>query len=310
MFGRQLTGLAIDGAGAVAVEAERQGSLWSLKRSGASEGAGGGGADMHHLSVAALKEMSGGALGEAGIKKANLSLSIPDALARTVILDFDELPSRSGEARGVIEWKIAKSMYLAPEDICVGYQVLPAPASALKSGVGGVRVLAVAIKREALERYEDALFELGCSVGRVGTHTLSLLNLIADSVEGISNFAVVFIMGGVVSGVTDGERGGYFSVSFFKDGVIDFYRSKSVGKEAGQLATEVGTSFTFYRGRNHGIEFERTLLVNGDDEAARLIRSVTGTDVLMVGAGELIIDGDGRGGDETALIAALGAASF
>ena len=169
-----------------------------------------------------------------------------------------------------------------------------------------------------MERYEDALFELGFRVVRVSIHTLSILNLLSQRLVEARNFAVIALMDG------------HFSVSIFKEGVLDFYRSKSL-PDAAQLATEVGTSFTFYRGRNYGVEFEKIVLAGGGEAEADLVGGVTGAAVEIVKSEDIISGGVAEGGtasvsidsvpgdaaptidmptDASSLLAALGAASF
>ena len=128
MFRKQITGVAIDASGALAVQGERDGRLWSIKRLGRGESRGGTSTDaaLVHLGASEFKAAVRGALKEASVTKGDVSLSLPDIMAKTVILDFEELPSGADDAMSVVAWKVAKSMYLAPEDVSVGYQLLAA----------------------------------------------------------------------------------------------------------------------------------------------------------------------------------------
>jgi hypothetical protein len=106
--------------------------------------------------------------------------------------------------------------------------------------------------------------------------------------------------------------GGYFSILIFRDGVMDFCRSKTIHDDVEHLVGELNSSFSFYRGRHRGFELERTYLFNGDKGLADVLKEISRADVVEVRPEHLLSAGEGEfdvdGVNPTTLLAALGAA--
>jgi hypothetical protein len=105
---------------------------------------------------------------------------------------------------------------------------------------------------------------------------------------------------------------GYFSVSIFRDGVMDFYRCKSVHGNGEHLVGELGSSFAFYKGSHHDVELERAYLFNGDKGFVEVVEDLSGTEVVEVSPEGLLTftkAGGEAGINTTTLLAALGAAA-
>lgn len=298
MFGlkKSVTGMALDPGAIVVVRARKTGSGWVLTRSG--------GADVRRepagdkpkftLDATGFKGSANDALEASGIKGGSVALSIPDIYAKTAILEFEELPARAREADEVVKWKVSRQWYMAPEAISVDYQVLSKGAP--------TKVLAVALQKDVVSGYEDALFEMGLSTTNVNIHSLNLLRLIAgrEGEGGVAdNFSLIMRMGG------------YFSVSIFRDGVMDFYRCKSLHGGVKQFVAEVGSSFAFYGGKHPEVGLERAYVVNGDEGFLEDLRAVSRSEVIGIGPEDLIRTDGGPGPDlnPKALLAALGAAA-
>jgi Tfp pilus assembly PilM family ATPase len=292
---KRVTVMALEANAVVVLQAKRSGSKLRLKRCA--------GVDIPLLLpeqtprfMVDMKEFKGSAadaIEASGIKARKISLSIPDIVAKTAILDFEELPGKRGEADRVIKWKVARALYLSPEDLCIDYRVLS------KEPV--IRVFAVAVKKDVISGYEDTLIELGLSTSRINIHSLNLLNLLTGQLSEVNNFSLILLMDG------------YFSVSIFRDGVLDFYRCKSVHGDREHLVGELGSSFAFYRGSHHDVEIERTYLFNGDKGFVDVIKDVSGTEVVEVRPEDLLtstkVVGEAGTINTATLLAALGAAA-
>ena len=68
----------------------------------------------------------------AGERSRDVTLVVPDAAVRVLLLDFDQLPSKMTEALPVVRFRLKKLLPFDAEDAVVSYQVM-------SSGKDGVR---------------------------------------------------------------------------------------------------------------------------------------------------------------------------
>jgi type IV pilus assembly protein PilM len=104
----------------------------------------------------------------AGERSRDVTLVVPDAAVRVLLLDFDQLPSKMTEALPVVRFRLKKLLPFDADDAVVSYQVM-------SSGKGGVRVVAVAMPRDVLGEYEGVVTEAGYLPGAVLPSTLAAL---------------------------------------------------------------------------------------------------------------------------------------
>ncbi len=102
----------------------------------------------------------------ANSRGADLTLVIPDAAARVLLLDFDALPGKLTEALPIVRFRLKKMLPFDADDAMVTFQVMSTNRSL-------VRVLAVAIPRDVLSEYETAAREAGFEPGAVLPSTLA-----------------------------------------------------------------------------------------------------------------------------------------
>jgi type IV pilus assembly protein PilM len=124
---------------------------------------GGGPAGRRHL-VDAVRS----ALDAVCQKTREVTLVVPDAAVRVLLLDFDELPAKAAEALPVVRFRLKKLLPFDADDAAVSYQVMA-------SGRGGMQVLAVAMPRQVLADYEGVVREAGFEPGAVLPSTLAAL---------------------------------------------------------------------------------------------------------------------------------------
>ena len=103
-----------------------------------------------------------------GERSKYVTLVVPDAAVRVLLLDFDELPGKGAEAIAVVRFRLKKLLPFDAEHAVVSYQVM-------SSGRDGVRVLAVAMPCDVLAEYEGAVTEAGYLPGSVLPSTLAAL---------------------------------------------------------------------------------------------------------------------------------------
>ena len=99
---------------------------------------------------------------------ADLTIVIPDAAVRVLLLDFDALPAKLTEALPIVRFRLKKLVPFEVDDAIVSFQVMSSTRS-------NVRVLAVAIPRDILQEYETAVREAGFEPGAVLPSTLAAL---------------------------------------------------------------------------------------------------------------------------------------
>ncbi len=100
-----------------------------------------------------------------------LTLIVPDATVRVLLLDFDALPSKRGEALAILRFRLRKLVPFETEDAAITYQVMSTTTE-------GVRVLVVVIPRDVLLEYESVVREAGFIPGVVLPSTLAATPLL------------------------------------------------------------------------------------------------------------------------------------
>ena len=70
----------------------------------------------------------------------DVTVVVPDAAVRVLLLDFDQLPSKAAEALPVVRFRLKKLLPFDADDAMVSYQVM-------SNEKGGVKVLAVAMPK-------------------------------------------------------------------------------------------------------------------------------------------------------------------
>jgi type IV pilus assembly protein PilM len=104
----------------------------------------------------------------AGDRGRPITLIVPDAAVRVLLLDFDALSAKPAEALAVIRFRLKKLLPFDSEHAALSYQVMASDKNA-------VRVLAVAMPHEVLSEYEDAVTATGYTAGAVLPSTLAAL---------------------------------------------------------------------------------------------------------------------------------------
>ncbi|MGA7522589.1 MAG: hypothetical protein WBW84_08900 [Acidobacteriaceae bacterium] len=106
------------------------------------------------------------ALGEVNAKTKDLTLVVPDAAARVLLLDFDTLPAKRAEALSVVRFRLRKMVPFDVESAAVSYQVMAEQG-------GQLSVLVTVMPGEVLAEYEGVIRKAGHSPGVVLPSTLA-----------------------------------------------------------------------------------------------------------------------------------------
>jgi type IV pilus assembly protein PilM len=106
------------------------------------------------------------ALESVSLKSRDVTLVVPDAAVRVLLLDFDELPAKAAEALPVVRFRLKKLLPFDADDAAVSYQVMATTRNV-------VQVIAVAMPREVLTDYESVVREAGFEPGAILPSTLA-----------------------------------------------------------------------------------------------------------------------------------------
>jgi type IV pilus assembly protein PilM len=112
------------------------------------------------------------ALGDINVRTGTVTLVVPDAAARVLMLDFDALPAKRSEALSVVRFRLRKMVPFDVETAAVSYQVMA-------EKVGQLNVLVTVMPGEVLAEYESAVRDAGYEPGAVLPSTLAAAAAVA-----------------------------------------------------------------------------------------------------------------------------------
>ena len=173
-----------------------------------ADGNGGGGVVV--MGRPALVDAMRRALDQVSLRGRDVTLVVPDAAARVLLLDFDELPAKAAEALPVVRFRLKKLLPFDADDAAVSYQVMASSRAV-------VQVIAVAMPREVLAEYESLVREAGFEPGAVLPSTLAAL---AGLSEGERPMLVV-----------NASHGGV-TTAIVKGGLVLLHRTVDLGSDA------------------------------------------------------------------------------
>ncbi|MBV8673361.1 MAG: hypothetical protein JOZ33_08005 [Acidobacteriaceae bacterium] len=112
------------------------------------------------------------ALDEVGSREKQLTLVVPDAAVRVLMLDFDTLPSKGQEALPIVRFRLRKLMPFEVEDAAVSYQVM-------RQGAEQAHVLVTVMAGVLRDEYESAVRAAGYEPGVLLPSTLASIAALA-----------------------------------------------------------------------------------------------------------------------------------
>jgi type IV pilus assembly protein PilM len=215
------------------------------------------------------------ALGSVAARTHDVIAIVPDAAVRVVLLEFDSLPSDSGEAAGVVRFRLKKSLPFDVDKARLSYHA--------QKFSEGVRVVAAVALASVVEDYETAFRDAGFSPGVVLPSMLAALG----SAEGQRPTLVVKVDARTTSiAILNADQ-----LQLFR--TLENTRGVTITGE--QLAEEVYPSVVFFQDTYH-LNIEK-IYVAGLSEAggaAPALRAQTGAEVQeLVSASQLGISAGG-----------------
>ena len=184
--------------------------------------------------VAALRD----ALAPVAGRSRDITLVIPDASSRILLLDFDTLPESQEDADSVVRFRLKKSLPFDVEASAVSFDRSPAE--------DGVRVVAAVTPRSVVEEYEAVVREAGYNPGAVLPSMIAALGV----VDGARPTMVIKVEPGTTTfAIVDQNQ-------------LLLYRSLENGGTAvtgESLVDDVNTSLVYFEDR-YGISVDRVLV--------------------------------------------------
>ncbi len=162
-----------------------------------------------------------------GVRRA--CVTIPDAWARTLTLDFDVLPSGRRERSEMVNWKIKKLLPGRVEDLEIVFSEIP------KSGEG-IRLLVSAAPRDTIRSIESAFAAAGIRVGMLSTSTLAFFNGFDDRLSRSAGGDYLLLH----------RSGRTSSLLIARNGHPLFYRQKAATEEGTDDVQELRLSLSHY----------------------------------------------------------------
>src|SRR5271170_1084596 len=124
--------------------------------------------------VAALRQ----ALDQVVERDRKLTLVIPDAAVRVLLLDFDSLPEKAADVLPIIRFRLRKLLPFEVDDAAISYQVMTRDSNQ-------VRALVAVTPHGVLAEYEAVVREAGYEPGAVLPSTLCALAAIPDNTDAL-----------------------------------------------------------------------------------------------------------------------------
>lgn len=117
----------------------------------------------------ALGQAIGAALESVGPRGRDVTLIVPDAAVRVMLMEFDTFPEREADALSLLRFRLKKLLPFDAERAAISYQA---------SRNGTVRVVAAVAASNVLEEYESVMRDAGVNPGVVLPSLVASLGLV------------------------------------------------------------------------------------------------------------------------------------
>jgi type IV pilus assembly protein PilM len=182
-----------------------------------------------------------------------VTVSLPDAIGRTMLVDLDTRLKSKAEGADIIRWKLKKSLPVDVSQAHLDYQVLEERED------GTLSVLVSIVARQVIRQYEEALEAAGLIPTSLEFSAFSLHRLFSGRLEVAENSGLVMLHGGTLS------------LLLFQGGILDFVRSKELagsGFDENRIFRELNSSFLVHREKSSGQGLEELFFLAPEEDAA------------------------------------------
>lgn len=161
----------------------------------------------------------------------SIALCLPDLCTRMVIVELASVPKSKKEQKALVEWRLQKELNLSPNPRRLSYQLFGTAQSRFstkRSPSGSVRLLALTIQSDIIERYEKLCVDAGGIPASINVAGLAVVNLCRPVMEATlqTHAQDVSFVPDTVIFVYVGDWG--FSLLVFQNGQPHFVRVKPI----------------------------------------------------------------------------------
>jgi Tfp pilus assembly PilM family ATPase len=182
-----------------------------------------------------------------GSKPTQVSLVIPDTVAKVSLLRLENVPSKAADLQEIVKWQMKKTAPFPMEQAVVSI------ATGALSAEGASEFVVSVARADVIHQYEQACVMAGLHPGLVDLATFSVINSILAGTSAPGDWLLVH--------VTDT----YLTLAVMRDRAMLFFRNRSEEGE-GTLADLIHQTAMYYEDRLHGAGFARVVIAG----AARL----------------------------------------
>ena len=191
-------------------------------------------------------------------KNRRVSLSIPDSVGRTLLLEMETSFKNRAEGVDQVRWKLKKSFPLDLNDVHLDFQTLQKRES-------GESVLLVSLApKSVIEEYENLLIDAGMEPYQIDFTSFNIYKLFSHHLDIQDSVAFIMLYRETIS------------VLIFKDGLLDFCRNKYLGSsgfDATRLYREINSSLLVYYDTK-GASKPQTFFYYAADDERVIMRNV------------------------------------
>lgn len=195
--------------------------------------------------VPAVSKVIERVLGQLGGRPSQVSLLVPDTVAKVSLLKLEKVPARAADLQEIVRWQVRKTAPFPIEQA-----VLSVSPGARDADGAGEFVVALS-RSDVIHQYEQACLMAGAHAGLVDLSTFGVINgILAGSAAPAGDWLLVH--------VTDA----YLTLAVMRDRSLLFFRNRSEESE-GSLADLIHQTAMYYEDRLKGGGFARVLIAGG-----------------------------------------------
>lgn len=257
-----------------------------------------------------LGELINTVLNDHKLPRTNVRLSLPEALVSTKVITIPTLTD--AELASAIDWQAEQYIPIPKDECSLQYQVLYRPPKTEKNQL--MRVLLVGARKNVVERYADALINIGTEPVVLETQLISVIRALdvtnTDPTSLIANLGantadVAVIDQGELQFVTTSQIGGkIFSKALEQNLSLDANQAEQYKRQYGldtsqfegkvaaalkgatdSLADELAKAIRYFQSQNPNSPLKRVVLAGGASQLPGLTQYLTNklsVEVLLV----------------------------
>ena len=225
----------------------------------------------------------------------SVSLSLPDAIGRLMIMDVEERFKNHQEGCDLLRWKLKKSLPFEPTDTHLDYQVLQVKES------GETCLLVAVASRSVISQYEEILEGCGVVAAKISFSALNLLRPFERLMPQDADAACIWFYGNMLG------------VLVMVDGIPELLRVKElpgVQRVDGRMFMEVNSSLLVFREKWPERAPRKVFTIASPalmDEFRAMVEDATGAEAVPLEVKRAIVPADAVPADQPSLFPFTGA---